>query len=269
MEGRILYTARETRPVKKISKNRIWFLLVFFGLTAFLIGGVYLLRLSYWQIKKVEVGSSGVLTPQEIKAKVYYFMGGRILFFLPRSSFLLFDSSSLAAVLQKDFPQIESLSIQKKFPDYLGVAVKERELFGIFCNEECVYIDKQGFAYDSAPNSSGSLLVKVRSDVARARVGSTVVDAALMNDFLLISSGVGKASGAKAIAYEFSAKIPSEIKVETSEGFKIIFKRSGDFENTFRALKTVLEQEIKDKRSQLEYIDLRFGNKIFYRFKNN
>lgn len=265
--SRILYTARETKPVKKISKKRIWFLLVFFGLTAFLIGGVYLLRLSYWQIRKVEVGSSGVLTPQEIKAKIDDFLPGKILYFLPRSSFLLFSSSGLAAILQEDFPQIESLSIQKKFPDSLGVTVKERELFGVFCNEECVYIDKKGFAYDSAPSSSGSLLVKIKSDAARAQVGSTVVDSTLMNDFLLLFAGVGKASGVKAIAYEFSVKIPSEIKVETSERFKLIFKRGGDFEKAFRALKTVLEQEVKDKRSQLEYIDLRFGNKVFYRFR--
>jgi len=267
MESRILYTARENKPARKFSKKRIWFLLIFLGLLAFLVGAVYLLRLPYWQIKKIEVVSPGVLTSQEVRAKIEDFLGGRLLFFLPRSSFFLFKANSLAAVLERDFPQIELLSFQKKFPDSLAAGVKERELFGIFCNEECVYIDKQGFAYDSAPNSSGSLLIKIKSDVAPAKIGSTVLDAGLMNEFLLISSGVGKASGVKVIAYEFSSKVSSEIKAETSEGFKIIFKRAGNFENSFRALKTVLEQEIKDKRLQLEYIDLRFGNKVFYRFK--
>lgn len=267
MESRILYTARDSKRVGKISKKKIWFLLVLFGLIALLVGSVYLFRMPRWQIKKVEVGSFGNLAPQEIKAKVDDFLLGRILFFLPRSSFFLFDSGGLASVLQKDFPQIESLSIQKRFPDYLGVIVKERELFGIFCNEECVYIDKQGFAYDFAPSSSGSLLVKIKSDAVRAKIGSTVLDADLMREFLLIFSGISKAGGIRAVAYEFSSKIPSEIKVETNEGFKIIFKRGGDFGNAFRALKTVLEQEVKEKRSQLEYIDLRFGNKVFYKFR--
>lgn len=268
MEGRILYTARDTKfSKKKISQKEIWILLILTGLVAILGGAIYFLRLSYWQIKKVEVGSSGVLAPQEIKARIDYFLGGRILFFLPRGSFLLFSSSGLASVLQKEFPQIESVAIQKEFPDYLRVVVKERELFGIFCNEGCVYIDKQGFAYDYAPGSSGSLLIKIKSDAAEARIGSTVLDAGLISEFLLISSGVSKVSGAKVIVYEFSFKVPSEIKVETSEGFKIVFKRGGDFESSFRILQTVLQQEIKEKRPRLDYLDLRFGNKVFYKFK--
>lgn len=269
MDGRILYTARDTKSSKKkISKKEVWILLVLTGFVAIFGGAIYFLRVPYWQIKKVEVGSSGVLTPQEIKAKIDYFLEGRILFFLPRSSYLLFNSSGLASVLQKEFPQIESLSVQKKFPDYLGVAVKERELFGVFCNDECVYIDKQGFAYDYAPSSSGSLLIKIKSDATKAQVGSTMVEPSLLNELFLLSFGVSKIAGLRAIAYEFFSRIPSEIKMETDNGFKIFFKRGDNFANAFRVLKTVLEQEVKEKRLQLEYIDLRFGNKVFYRYKN-
>lgn len=270
MDGRILYTARDTKSSKKkISKKEVWILLILAGLVAFFVGVVFSFRLPYWQIKKVEVVSSGVLTPQEIRVKIDDFLLGKILFFLPQSSFFLFSSSVLASVLQKEFPQIEAASVKKEFPDSLRVVVKERELFGIFCNEECVYIDKHGFAYDYAPSSFGSLLIKIKSDAAQALVGSTVIRPDLMNEIVFLSSEIGKISGIRAAGYELFSKVSSEIKMETSEGFKIFFKRGGNFENTFRVLKTVLEREIKGKRSQLEYIDLRFGNKVFYKFKKD
>lgn len=267
MEGRILYTTREAKLVKKVSKKRIWFLLALFGLKMFLIGGIYLLRLPYWQVEKIEVGGLEVIDYQDIKTRVDEFLSRKILFLLPQSSFLLLDSRRLAAILQREFPRIESLLVKKIFPDSLVVFLKERELFGVFCNDGCVYIDKQGFAYDFAPSSFGSLLVKIKSDAAEVHVGTTLLEQNLMDDFILLSAELEKAAGVRPVAYEFLSKVSSEIKVETSEGFKIFFKRSGNFNNSFGVLKTVLEQEIKNKRPQLEYIDLRFGNKVFYKFK--
>ncbi len=236
---------------------------------AFFAGAVYLLRLPYWQIKKVEIGGLEILDPQEVRVKIDNFKSGLILFLLPRSSFLLFNSESLASLLRQEFPRVESVLVRKVFPDSLEIKLKERELFGIFCNEECVYIDKQGFAYDYAPISSGFLFIKIKSDAAEARIGSTVLEPDLMNEIVFLSSEVGKISGIRAVGYELFSKISSEIKMETSEGFKILFKRGDNFANAFRVLKTVLEQEIKDKRAQLEYIDLRFGNKVFYRFRDS
>ena len=111
-------------------------------------------------------------------------------------------------------------------------------------------------------------MLKLKSDAAEPQIGTIVLDQDLMNDLILLSAGLEKVAGIRPIAYEFLSKISSEIKVETNDGFKIIFKRGGDFNKSLQALKTVLEQEVKGKRSQLEYIDLRLGNKVFYKFRN-
>ena len=69
------------------------------------------------------------------------------------------------------------------------------------------------------------------------------------------------------IGYQLFSKIPGEIRVTVSDGFKIYFNRDDDLENAFVVIKTVLEEEIKEKRSRLDYIDARFGNKVFYKLR--
>lgn len=280
MEGRILYTPRDyKKPVKKdFSQKKIWFWAIFFGLAIIITGSVYLLNLSYWQIKKVEIKGLVVLDSAEVKSKIDNFISGQRFSLLPQSSYPLFNSNELALLLKQGFPRLEQVVVNKIFPDALEVNFKERELFGVFCSSpqifqeetgdsQCVYIDKNGLAYEPAPVSSGSLLLKVKSDAGEVGVGSLVLEKSLLDDVIFLAGELEKIIGLKPAVFEILSKVSSEIKVETNEGFKIIFKRGGDFETSFRALKTILEQEIKDKRSQLEYIDLRFGNKVFYRFK--
>ncbi|MEK7167221.1 MAG: hypothetical protein AAB732_02325 [Patescibacteria group bacterium] len=59
-----------------------------------------------------------------------------------------------------------------------------------------------------------------------------------------------------------------EIRVVTQSGFEIYFDVfSSDLNQQINNLSKVLNQEIKDKISSLEYIDLRFGNRIYYKNK--
>jgi len=54
-------------------------------------------------------------------------------------------------------------------------------------------------------------------------------------------------------------------------GPQIIFKLNGNYENIAENLEaalttTPLQTEFKNKYSSLQYIDLRFGNKVYYKF---
>ena len=58
----------------------------------------------------------------------------------------------------------------------------------------------------------------------------------------------------------------------TSLGPEIIFKKDSDVQKIAENLKAALDTEpllskFKNEYSSLEYIDLRFGNKVYYKFK--
>jgi len=57
-----------------------------------------------------------------------------------------------------------------------------------------------------------------------------------------------------------------DAQITTKEGWQIFINSEVDLEKQLISLLQILEEKIKD-RSNLEYIDLRFGAKMFYKLK--
>lgn len=268
MMSRIVYTPRAERRRRRFSISRGQ--LMVFGVIItgafFITGIIFLLRWPKLQVSTVHVTGLSVLTEEEVTKDVFDSIQGSYFGFLPRRSVFLLSTAALQAKIKNDLPRIEEIAIKKAFPHTLKIVIEERKSFGILCAQShCVYIDTAGFAYENAPDSSGSLIMKIKTDAGAPRVGDNALDKNLVNRLIFLRQEVKRTTGMEVIGYELLKKVPREIRVEVDEGFRLIFDRDDDFKNVFRVLKTVLEEEIKEKRSKLQYIDLRFGNKVFYK----
>lgn len=267
-DSRIVYAPRENKKISRFSRTRLF---IYAGILIFIFmagGAVYAMRLSQWQIKEISLSGLGVLGEEEIVAVIKESFSGNLAFLIPRSSFFIVSTQRLVSALEEKFPRIRQVSITKSFPNLLRVSVKERKPFGIFCAVlRCAYVDDSSFAYEEAPNSIGSLIIKITSDAEDLKIPAQAVDNLLFERMKLVAEGLKDKFDFDTIGYQLFSKIPREIRVTTSEGFQIYINRDDDFESVFRVLKKVLDEEIKEKRLQLEYIDARFGNKVFYKFK--
>ena len=62
--------------------------------------------------------------------------------------------------------------------------------------------------------------------------------------------------------------VSKDIRVKTREGWGIYFNESVSLEKEINMLKIVLDNKItEEQRRDLEYIDLRIDNKVFYKFR--
>src|SRR3989344_6165607 len=252
------------------SKKELWLsckalfgALVLFLFLAFVAGAIYILQLPEWQIRKLEISGLEVLEEEEIRAVIFGEISVNYAPFILKSSFFLVNGEKIGRALAQKLPRIEMVTVDKSFPDKLSVRIKERELWGIFCSvQNCAYIDKNGVLYEEAPSSQGSLILKITSDVESVSVPSKALDDLTVEKMEFLSSGLKEKLNLNVIGYQLFSKIPGEIRVTVSDGFKIYFNRDDDLENAFVVIKTVLEEEIKEKRSRLDYIDARFGNKV-------
>ena len=69
--------------------------------------------------------------------------------------------------------------------------------------------------------------------------------------------------------YETPNRMSGDLKVETTEGWKIYLSKDMGLENEIFMLKAILDKKINgDQRKDLEYIDLRINDKAFYKFKD-
>ncbi len=71
--------------------------------------------------------------------------------------------------------------------------------------------------------------------------------------------------GLKVFDFIIETDVLKDLRVNTNEGWHVLFDRSRDLKNQLEALKLVLEEKIKEERKNLEYIDLRIENRVYYK----
>ena len=275
MKSRIVYTP-SGMPKKRRGLRAITFSIAAGAGVLLICGGIiFVLRAPRLQIQDIAVRGIKTLDEQAVRERIGAALAGARFYFLPRSSFFLADTGVIASHLKKDFPRIRDAAVAKQFPDKIEVAITEREFWGVFCNgitgsstPVCAYIDPDGIAYESSPKPQGKLIVSIQSDGREdIALGAPAVDQAVMAEIHALAEKVPAAIGSVITDFELRARVPSEIRAETAEGFVLIFKREDEYASILRVLKRVLDGEIKDKRVLLDYIDLRFGNKVFYKLR--
>lgn len=238
--------------------------------------GVIVIRLPSLQVR--EIGILGLQTIDEgaVRAHVLSGIAGSRFLLLPQSSYFLADTDALADDLRAAFPAVAEARIEKIFPRSLAVAITERTFWGIVCNTlqeaiplQCAALDTTGYAYEPAPLPQGNLIVMVETDRAELAAGKQQVERQLMARLSALAEGIREATGLEISRFELKERASEEIRARVADGFMVYFRRDDDFVNAFRVLKKVLDDEIGDRRAELDYIDARFGNKVFYKLKQN
>lgn len=268
MESRILYTPRMRRKRKRISRRAVFAGLACIAAAGVLGGAIYLLRYPAWQIADISFSGLERVLSADVEVKIREDLRGAFLLVLPRSSYFLFDSAASEEKILKDFPRLESIHITKEFPSKISVVAHEREFWAIYCAGEsgrCGYIDKTGFVYEEAPVSTGSLILTVFRDTGSVQIPSQSLERALVEKFILFSELLKNETGEEVESFILSGGLDDEFRVRVREGFLLYVKRDDDFTQVTKTLKIFLEKEIGKNRNSLEYVDLRFGNKIFYK----
>ena len=282
MTSRIVYGSRESRPARRMPHISLTAALIGGAVMAGVIGTVVAVMLPALQLKDIAVSGLETLDEHAVREKIAQGLAGSRFLLVPRSSYFLANTSVLAEDLRRAFPAISSISAKKTFPHTLAIAVTERRFWGIMCNDlqseseaeaprtapsHCVALDTTGFGYESSPRPQGNLILIVETDRAILNAGEQQIELTLMDRLEILRGGIQEATGQEVTRFALRERSPSEIRARSADGFAIYFRRDDDFVNAFRVLKKVLDAEIGNRRDELAYIDVRFGNKVFYKFK--
>lgn len=274
MTSRILYSPRKARYHRGA---RITFpLSVWLGgfVVAAMVVGVAATLLPAVQLTDVRVSGLQTLDERDVRAHLAVSLGKKYALLFPRRSYFLLHTASLADGLRGAFPAIAGVDMEKTFPQILAVRITERNFWAIMCNTlqdvaplACAALDETGFAYESAPLPQGNLILMLESDRPSLEVGETRIDEGLVREMQALQRGIREATGREVARFEVRDRVSGEIRARAADGFMIWFKRGDDIANAMRVLKKVLDAEIGNRRENLDYIDVRFGNKVFYKFK--
>ena len=192
-----------------------------------------------------------------------------LLFFFKRNNILFFPANRVKREMMAAFPRIKEIKIKRKDFKEIEIAVFERRGDYLWCQsqEKCFLIDDTGFIYAPAPYLIGNAFLRFYGGGELA-VGEAFLPEAEFNRLLLLKEKL-----------DTTPLAPRNIELRENEydlilvdGGKIIISRKNDFEAAFNSLISAmaaapLDKKLKEEMDKLEYLDLRFKDRVVYKFK--
>ena len=271
--SRTLQSAKylEQRRKKNIFAGIVLFACIFIVLSLV----VFIFRLDTLQISTI--GFSGVsnISIEELEQKVIESMQGNYLFLIPKSNIVFYSKDKIKNKLIESFKEFDSVSVKSSGLSSVIVSIVERRPNAIVCNgfkddsldnfenDNCLNVDSNGYVYskvnekdnndypryylssDSLISIGESLLnkekfINLKSFVNDIKVSGISVKGILIGDDGSYELYFKNFDGSTAVIY-FDDKTPL---TNTSSNFIAFWNASS--------------------KKNFDYINLRFGNNIFY-----
>ncbi len=180
---------------------------------------------------------------------------------------LYLPTDRLESELAANYPEITDIVISKKPFHNLTVDFQKRIQIGIWCGaSNCYYIDKSGVIFKEAPQTEGSLVLKINdTQQSGESLGNRVLSGDALNFMMDFKSEIESHNQFKII--EFNIKPAEDVDLEalTDGGWRIYLDAgqnpSAEAGNLFAALNGA----IKNKQQNLKYVDARVAGRIFYK----
>lgn len=244
----------------------------------------FISKISRLNIQEVTVSGNKVIDTERVQALVQRDTAGKYLWLFPKTNIFLYPKGRIQRDLANEFKRFKDIELSVQNTRVLTISVSERDPEYTWCGatptaesdkEVCYFLDANGYIFDQAPYFSGAVYFKFygeTSGVSDTPAGSYVAEGYF--DRLISFKKTLEDMSLKPVAA--SIENSGDIKIFLSRNSallsnpQIIIKKDSDFgkatENFKAALDTEpLKSKFKTGYSALEYVDLRFGNKIYFK----
>jgi len=242
---------------------------VIFALLAGIFYGVYWLsyhpRLS---IQEVEINGDESIPASDIREIVNGILNNNTWQYIsPRNIFLYPREDIVDAILVK-YPRIRSVTVGRDslLSQTLDVTIDERAPFAQWCNDtDCYLLDISGFIYADATSTRKMPYTFTGYFPATSTViGRTFAGVHMFG----IKTLLDQLSQAGYTPTQIAILSDDDFTVQLQDSFYLKLSFGEDVNSVVRDLQLVLASpELKDKEDQIEYIDLRFGDRVYYKLK--
>lgn len=234
-------------------------------------------------IQEVTV-SGNTLTPLDtVLTSAQRVLSGSYWGLFSKRNIFLVPHTELRSVLINGFPAIESVEFDRSEALSLHLVITEREPSALWCRREevkdtsvvggdCYFVDATGFVFAASSDLSGPAYIQFFGGVA----SSTPIGEHLFTPdrFKEISFFLKSLQSAGLIPVSFSIESVAggapDFTLRLTSGVRFLISGTRSLDSTLDNIITVLtDPDISVRREQflksIEYIDFRFGNKIYYK----
>lgn len=244
-------------------------------------------------VRVVKVSGTVAVSPSAIASSTEKFLTGRYLFTVPRANVLFYPKRSIERDILERYLRVARVEARFKNFHTLNISVTERKTEALWCRsilvqerdvgetrDDCFLLDGDGFVFDKfdlADQTSPDVLKFVTPSRFPAYVkfyggfssttgpiGQTYLSSARFQELLQFSENLIPL-GATVLA--FRERPDNDLDVELSGGGRLVINRESDLSSTISNFQSMIFEPNfggMEGLKKIDYIDMRFGNKIFY-----
>ena len=268
----ILKKSRKSRTHKKFKKRSVIGVAVLVVCILLVIFFAWLSTQERFLIKSVNIEGNNIVNRGEVLSTVQKNISGKYYFLFSKNNILLYPKSEIKDILFKKFKRIKSIDIKRKKTNNLNVYINEYLPKYLLCSKEplvntediksnCYYLDKEGYIYAKAPSFSDNVFFKWNvKNINEINIGEFVLNKNEFNKLVTLKQII---DGIGLSPTGINGMDDGDFAFMLDGGGKILFNIKQDSTRLVDTLDSVLGDIKKDKK--FEYIDLRFGDKVFYK----
>ncbi len=295
---------RSERIAKK-HKRIFWTKFVFFWI--FLIALIFLFsfisKLEKINISNINIEGNKIVKSEDILEIVNKNIEGNYLQLFSKSNILIYPKSKIKKELLVNFLRIEDLIISFNNFHSIDINVIERKSFALYCEnavvqqqlpelgetststdlvlkvpseEKCYFMDDTGYIYAEAMSFSDDVYFKYQQESFKRKdlvlkapspLGEIYLSEAKEGQFEKVNLFIRFLKDINMNVYKLLIKENGDYELSFGKDSLLIFDEKQDFEILLENLQAVLIDLGDLEKQEFEYIDLRFDNKVLYKFK--
>lgn len=267
------------RPVPLRARRRRRRALIACGALAFVVVGAFGLQyLSYlprFTISSFDVRGTEHLSTRLVASAAEAALHDGSYRFLSHANIVLYPKTAIEAALAERFPRIKSVQLSRARPlaTLVEVSIEERRPFATWCSgaattSACYLLDETGLIFARAAYASTTEYVFYGGIPETASstdlVGHSFIRAqlpALANVLRSLGQAGFGPRGAEVVGEQ-------DFVVPLARGFVVKASFGQDGATLVKNLELVLSSDVLEgQESGIEYIDLRFGNRVYYKLR--
>ena len=244
------------------------------GLSALVLavtgGLVYLSWRPYLRIQEVRIEGAQTVASSTLEKFIRARLAGTYFGLLPKDNVFIYPKSRIEGNLRESYPLFADVSAAAGGLTSLVIAFAERSPVALWCGaspdapQSCLYLDESGAAYAQAPAFSGAPYARYYGELSEGALPRQFLSPEAWRSLFALVDAMGKVAGEAERVRIADGEVSAFF-----EDLTVRFVLSEDAAKIFERFSLALQSAPFSSHalSEFEYLDLRFGDRLYYKLK--
>lgn len=236
-------------------RRRIYILL---GSTVFLGVIASFLYIPFFEIQGIDIRGARHTDVIALEQSVRPFIEARRYLFVPNNHVLLYRKKDIEKFILQTYPSVETVDIRIDTSRKIVVQIKDRNPLGVWCTDVCYLYDTNGVLFKKSFKYTGALFVSW-SDTEKKQV--TLLEEVSCKG---LCTDIAFMSFLRDYRIEKALLGDQQLELMSADGY--VVKTGFAASSTMSRVRKVADTK-PELLKHIEYLDVRFENKVFYKEK--